>query len=94
LRYGRRDENFRELMRFQVNRARENYRQARPLAQLLNPPGRAVFLVMARTYEAILDAIERRDYDVFSRRVSLSRWHKLWLALRALPVRYGLLSHS
>jgi phytoene/squalene synthetase len=80
-------------MRFQVDRARMFYQQSRPLAGLLRPPGRAVFLVMARTYEALLDAIERRDYDVFHGRVSLSRWHKLWLALRALPVRYGILSH-
>src|SRR5207253_1740373 len=79
--HGRRDEPFRELMRFEVARAREFYRQARPLAGLLRPPGRAVFLVMARTYEALLDAIERRNYDVFRGRVSLSRWHKLWLAL-------------
>ena len=77
-------------MRFQVERARRFYQQSRPLAPLLRPAGRAVFLVMSRTYEALLDAIERRDYDVFSARVSLGRWHKLWLALSALPVRYGL----
>ena len=34
---------------------------------LLRPAGRAVFLVMLRTYRGLLDAIERRDYDVFSR---------------------------
>jgi phytoene synthase len=94
LRRGRRSDPFRELMRFQVERTRTYYRQSQPLAGLLRPPGRAVFLMMARTYEALLDAIERRDYDVFSQRVSLSRWHKLWLALRALPVRYGLLPQS
>jgi phytoene synthase len=94
LRLGCRDEHFRALMRFQVDRARGLYRQSRPLAGLLRPPGRAVFLMMARTYEALLDVIERRDYDVFSSRVSLGRWHKLWMALRVLPVRYGLLPHS
>jgi phytoene synthase len=86
---GLRDERFRELMRFQVARARGYYEQAEPLAPLLRPAGRAVFLVMLRTYRGLLEAIVRRDYDVFSSRVRLSRLHKLWLATRALPVRWG-----
>lgn len=88
---GVRDASFHELMLFQVERARGFYREARPLAALLPPPGRAVFLVLSRTYSALLDAIERRDYDVFSSRVSVSRWKKLFLVARALPVRWGLL---
>jgi phytoene synthase len=86
---GRRDDRFRELMRFQVARARTYYEKAEPLTALLRPPGRAVFLVMLRTYRGLLDAIVRRDFDVFSRRVRLSRLHKLWLATRALPVCWG-----
>jgi phytoene synthase len=86
---GERDAAFRELMRFEVERARGFYDAAGPLAHLLQPAGRAVFLVMSRTYRGLLEAIERRDYDVFSSRVRLSRWHKAWLALRALPVRWG-----
>jgi phytoene synthase len=89
LRRGERDDHFRQLMRFEVERARSYYDAARPLVGLLKPAGRAVFLVMARTYRGLLDAIEQRDYDVFSGRVRLSRWHKTWLALRALPVRWG-----
>jgi phytoene synthase len=88
---GERDERFRALMRFQVERARRFYDAAWPLGPLLRPAGRAVFLMMARTYRGLLDLIERRDYDVFSRRVSLGRWRKLLLAARALPVRWGLL---
>jgi phytoene synthase len=85
---GERNEAFRALMRFQVQRAREYYDAAMPLTRLLPPPGRAVFWVMARTYRGLLDAIERRDYDVYSRRVRLSSWRKLFLALRALPLRW------
>jgi phytoene synthase len=44
---------------------------------------------MARTYRGLLDVMERRDYDVFSSRVRLSSWRKLYYALRALPVRWG-----
>jgi phytoene synthase len=88
LRLGERDDHFRALMRFEVGRARSYYDAAEPLASLLDPPGRAVFLVMTRTYRGLLDAIEQRNYDVFSSRVRLSPWRKLWLAARALPVRW------
>jgi len=89
LRRGERDATFRELMRFEVNRTREYYDKSAPLADRLNSSGRAVFLVMSRTYRGLLETIERRDYDVFSRRVRLSKWRKVWLALQALPIRWG-----
>jgi phytoene synthase len=89
LRRGERDERFRELMRFQVARARRFYDDAWPLVPLLRPAGRTVFLVMARTYRALLDVMERRDYDVFTARVRVARWRKVMLALRALPARWG-----
>ena len=89
LRRGERDDSFRALMRYQVERARGYYDSAWPLVPLLKPAGRAVFLVMARTYRGLLDQIERRDYDVFSSRVRVSSWRKLLLTLGALPVRWG-----
>jgi phytoene synthase len=89
LRRGERGEAFRALMRFEAERARDYYEAAGPLAGLLPPPGRAVFLVMTRTYRALLEAIVRSDYDVFRRRVRVSGWRKLWLAAQALPVRWG-----
>jgi 15-cis-phytoene synthase len=89
LRTGKRDDAFRALMRFEVQRARDFYESAWPLTPLLPPPGRAVFLVMARTYRALLDVMEKRDYDVFRERVRVSKWRKLGFALVALPVRWG-----
>jgi phytoene synthase len=89
LKEGRMDDAFRELMRFQVQRARRFYESAWPLVPLLPPPGRAVFLVLARTYRALLGVMERRNYDVFSSRVRLSNWRKLAFVLSALPVRWG-----
>ncbi len=88
LRRGQRDHPFRELMRFQVERARGFYAAAWPLVPLLAPAGRAVFLVMARTYRGLLDAIERRGYDVFSSRIRVSAWRKLLFGLEALPARW------
>jgi phytoene synthase len=86
------DEPFRRMMRFQAERAQAYYDAALPLARCLEPPGRAVFLVILRTYRGLLEAIVARDFDVFTARVRVGSWYKLWLAARALPVRWGWLS--
>jgi 15-cis-phytoene synthase len=83
------DERFRRLMRFQVDRAREYYDAAGPLSALLDPSGRAVFHVMMATYRSLLDLIEERHYDVFSRRIRLGRWQKFRLVMQAMPARLG-----
>ncbi|MBX9679601.1 MAG: squalene/phytoene synthase family protein [Gemmataceae bacterium] len=88
-RTGLADERFQELMRFETERARAYYDASAPLAAMLPRPGRAVYLLMSRTYRGLLDEMERRRYDVFSSRVRVSRWRKLLLALQVLPVRYG-----
>ena len=80
---------FRALMQFQVQRARTYYGAGQPLAALLTPAGRAVFLVMMRTYRGLLEEIARRDYDVFNSRVRISATRKLAYFLRSLPVRWG-----
>jgi phytoene synthase len=85
------DDRFRALVRFQAERALGYYAAAGPLAGLLPPPGRAVFLLMLRTYRALLEEMIRRDFDVFSRRARVHPLRKLWLAARSLPVRWGLL---
>jgi phytoene synthase len=87
---GERENGFTALMRFQVERAQRFYDAGWQLVPLLPPAGRAVFLVMARTYRGLLRAIERRRYDVFSSRVRLSSWRKALFVLQALPVRWGL----
>jgi phytoene synthase len=85
-----RNESFEALMRFEAERAHRFYEEAEPLVGLLARPGRAVYQVMARTYRGLLGVMERRRYDVFSRRVSLSTWRKVWLVLSAMPTRWGL----
>jgi phytoene synthase len=84
LREGRRDERFRKLMAFEVRRARDFYRSGAELHTQLERPGRAILSAMFRIYGGLLDEIERRDYDVISRRVSLSRTRKAALAARSL----------
>ncbi len=87
---GERGPAFEALMRYEAGRARAYYDAAWPLVRLLDPPGRAVFLVMLRTYRGLLERIIAGGFDVFSHRVRVSRWFKLWQVLRALPVRWGM----
>jgi len=79
-----RDERFTELMRFEVARARTYYANARELFGCLERPGRPILAAMLGIYGGLLDEIERSGYDVFTRRVSLSRGKKLRIALRAI----------
>jgi phytoene synthase len=83
------DPAFRELMRFQAERARGYYAMAEPLEDLLSAEGRAVFRVMAGVYRRLLDEIERRDFDVFARRVRVGRLAKLRLLVAAWPAKWG-----
>jgi 15-cis-phytoene synthase len=86
----RRSERVRDLIRYEVERARLYYKSAERLYPLLDRTGRAVFQVLMRTYRGLLDEIERRKCDVFSRRVSIGRWRKVGLVLGAVPTRLGI----
>ncbi len=77
LRAKRINENFIELMKFEIARARSFYKQADEGIKMLSPDSRLTVLAASRLYGAILDQIERNCYDVFSRRASLSLSAKL-----------------
>lgn len=78
------DDRFRSLMQFEADRARSSYRRAETLFPYLHPAGRPILRAMIEIYGGILDEIEKRDYDIFSRRVRLPQWKKLWIAGRAM----------
>lgn len=84
LRAGATGEAFRQLMAFQVARAREYYESGRGLFPYLPRRARACVGVMASIYRTILDDIERRPETVLERRLSLSAGQKLALAGREL----------
>ena len=65
------------LMPFQVERARGFCRGRRSAFAIPGASPGAIFWIMTRTYRGLLDAIESRDYDVFSSRVRVSTWRKL-----------------
>jgi squalene synthase HpnC/squalene synthase HpnD len=80
-----RGQAFEKMMRFQAERALSYYRRGERLIPLLTPSGRAVFQVMTRIYQGLLEEIEARRYDVFRERVRLSPWRKLRSLLMAFP---------
>lgn len=77
--------NWRELMRFQIARARALYADAWPGIRLMERDGRLAIAAAGSLYRGILDVIERNDYDVFSRRASLGTWAKLQQVMMLLP---------
>jgi phytoene synthase len=76
-RYG---DNFRELMKFQVERARATYRQAFGQLPAADRKAQRAGLIMAAIYQATLDEIVRDDFRVLHQRISLPPLRKLWLA--------------
>jgi phytoene synthase len=83
LRSGREDQRFRELMRFEASRARECYAESEPLLKLIDPKSRRSLWALREIYLRLLRKIERANYSVLERRISVSKAAKLTLLLRA-----------
>jgi phytoene synthase len=81
---GRVTEEIRDLLKFQVTRARLWFERGRRLLPHVDAKARRCPAAIAAVYQALLDRIEARDYDVFSRRVSLSAAQKLKVVAAAL----------
>ena len=84
----RHNEEFRAMMQFEVARTREYYGRAEELFDYLKPGGRPILRAMLDIYGGLLTELELCDYDVFSRRVSLSTWRKSWIAVRSIGARF------
>ncbi len=69
---------FRQLMKFEIDRARQLYLSgAEGLCQLPNDGSRFTATAMGVIYAGILRAVERQGYDVFAKRARLSLTQKL-----------------
>lgn len=71
---------FRELVKFEAERAKSYYRAGEALVPLMEPDGRPALEVLVKIYRRLLEEIEKREYDVLSERVSLSTMEKMRLA--------------
>ncbi|HEX2970931.1 MAG TPA: squalene/phytoene synthase family protein, partial [Tepidisphaeraceae bacterium] len=81
---GRCDENYRQMIRYEVDRAEALFRDGDPLLPLLRPAVRKHITLFAQGGRAILDAIRRQHYDTLTHRPSLSKWQKGRLLCSAL----------
>ena len=81
--HGRATPQFLELMRFQVERARQWFQRGLPLAGKVDADLAVDIELFSRGGLEILQAIERQGYDVLSRRPIISRRRKLALVARA-----------
>jgi squalene synthase HpnC len=84
------DQQFREMMRFEVQRAREWFERGLPLVKMVNRSLALDIELFSRGGMAILQAIEKQDYNVLAHRPSLSKMRKAELALRAVAGRIAL----
>jgi phytoene synthase len=79
---GHRDDRFRALMRFEIERAHRLYEEAWPGVALLSEDGRMAIGAAAEVYRGILDKIAAADFDVFSRRAFVPTLEKLLILWR------------
>jgi phytoene synthase len=79
-----------ELLRFEAARARRYYDESRPLLGLVDKHSRPSLWALIEIYSRLLDRIERSNYDVFHRRISLSTAQKSWIVARAASRACGI----
>ena len=70
----------RDLIRFEIARAREHYRLAEPGADLLAPSSRPCVRTAHALYAGILGEIEACDYQILRRRVAVPLGRRLRIA--------------
>jgi len=87
---GRVTDNWRQFMKFQIERTRHLYKDSWEGVGMLEREGQLAIGAASVFYQGILDDIEKHDYDVFTHRASLSamgkvsRIPRLWLKIMSL----------
>jgi 15-cis-phytoene synthase len=83
LQSGVEDERFRDLMRFEADRARSFYRESEPLIDLIDPKSRRSLWALRAIYQRLLSKIENSGYGVLRKRISVAKPAKIGLLLWA-----------
>jgi len=76
-------EKMRQLFRFQHHRARHYFAKAHRLMVPSDRPKLLAAEIMREVYEELLNKIERRNFDVMTSPVKVSKLAKVWLPMRA-----------
>lgn len=83
-------DNWRQFMKFQIERTRQIYAESWAGVKMLEREGQLAIGAASVFYQGILDDIEKHDYDVFTRRANLSALGKvsripaLWVKIKTL----------
>jgi len=77
------DQHFIDLMEFEAARARDYYRQSRPLIEMVHRSSRGSLWALIEIYRRLLERIIHSRYDVLSRRVRVPAWEKMSVVVRA-----------
>jgi phytoene synthase len=89
---GRVTDNWRQFMKFQIERTRQLYEESWAGVKMLEREGQLAIGAASVFYQGILDEIEKNDYDVFTRRASLSvigkvsRLPSLWWKVKSMSL--------
>ena len=78
------DRRWRDFVAFQIERAERAFRAGLATRDFLDASGRRSFDLMFRRYHELLDAVRRRDGDLFGAPPRVSRWRRLWIAAATL----------
>eukprot|EP00977_Amphora_coffeiformis_P018674 scaffold6647_cov166-Amphora_coffeaeformis.AAC.1 len=71
------NDNYRRLMKFEIDRARMYYARARRGVYMLAPSSRLPVQSSLDAYGRILDKIEENDFDSLTKRAYVGKWEKL-----------------
>ncbi len=75
---------YERLIEQQLGRARKLYAEAEQLPQHLHRDGQRIYAAMFATYRVLLDKVSDQCTQLLQQRVRIGRWHKVWIAARAL----------
>jgi phytoene synthase len=78
------DGPIRNLLAYEIERARTLYRCAEPGIELVHPSSQDCLRTAFTLYQEILDAVEAADYDVFSRRAQVGLRRRAQVGVSAL----------
>jgi 15-cis-phytoene synthase len=78
------------LLQAEAERAERYYKSGQALLPLISPDSRPALWVLIAIYHSLLKHIQQQNYEVFSRRISVPTWQKLWILARGLlPVPFS-----
>jgi 15-cis-phytoene synthase len=83
LRLGMENDRFRSLMKFEASRAWACFEESEPLSTLVDPRSRRSLWALREVYKRLLERIEKANYAVLNKRISVSKSTKILLMLRA-----------